>query len=82
MKNKESVKNIIGIIALVVVSISIIILTFKKVLDFATAALIFVIVGIVFYFVFIGINYKHSIYGGKFEDHFGEKDEKDNSSSQ
>ena len=78
---KDNVKNAIGIIVLVIVSILIITLTFKKVFDFATAALIFAIVGVVFYFVFVGINYKHSIYGGRFEEHFGEKEDEDNSSS-
>lgn len=80
MKDKENIKNTIGIIVLVIVSILIITLTFKKVFDFATAALIFAIVGVVFYFVFVGINYKHSIYGGRFEEHFGEKEDEDNSS--
>lgn len=77
---KDNVKNTIGIIVLVIVSILVIALTFKKVFDFATAALIFAIVGVIFYFVFVGINYKHSIYGGRFEEHFGGKEDEDNSS--
>lgn len=77
---KDNVKNTIGIIIFVIVSVSIIIATFKKVFDIVTAMLAFAIVGVIFYFVFVAINYKHSIYGGRFEEHFGEKEDEDNSS--
>ena len=29
-----------------------------------------VAVGVIFYFIFVGINYKHSIMGGRFNEHF------------
>ena len=67
---KENVKNTIGIIIFVIVSISLIIATFKKVFDIMTAGIILVAVGVIFYFIFVGINYKHSIMGGRFNEHF------------
>lgn len=82
MKDKENIINIIGIIIFIIFSISIIIATFKMILDIATAMLTFAVVGVIFYFLFVGINHKHSIYGGRFEEHFGEKEDKEDSSSQ
>lgn len=78
---KDNVKNTIGIIIFVIVSVLIIIATFKKVFDIMTAGIILVAVGVIFYFIFVGINYKHSIYGGRFEEHFGEKEDEENSFS-
>lgn len=67
-------KTIFGVVAFAIVAVAIIIATFKGVFDFAMAALLFAVVGVIFYFLFVGINYKHSIYGGRFEEHFGGKD--------
>ncbi len=71
---RTDIKTIIAVVIFLIVAVTLIILTFKKVFDFATAALVFAITGVVFYFVFVGINYKHSIYGGRFEDHYGKTD--------
>lgn len=71
---KTDKKTIFGIIVFVVIAVAIIIATFKGIFDFAMAALVFAVVGVIFYFLFIGINYKHSIYGGRFEEHFGGED--------
>lgn len=67
-------KTIAAVVVFLIVAITLIILTFKKIFDFATAALVFAVTGVIFYFVFVGINYKHSIYGGRFEDHYGKTD--------
>ena len=76
MSKKTDNKTLLGVIVFTVVAIALIIATFKGVFDFATAALVFAITGVVFYFLFVGINYKHSIYGGRFEQHF-KNDEND-----
>lgn len=67
-------KTIFGVVAFAIVAIAVIIATFKGIFDFAMAALVFAVVGVIFYFLFVGINYKHSIYGGRFEEHFGGED--------
>lgn len=71
---RTDTKTITAVIVFLIVAIALTVLTFKKVFDFATAGLIFTITGVVFYFVLVGINYKHSIYGGRFEDHYGKTD--------
>lgn len=76
MSKKTDNKTLLGIIVFAVVAVVLIIATFKGVFDFATAALVFAVVGVIFYFLFVGINYKHSIYGGRFEEHF-KNDEND-----
>lgn len=76
MSKKTDDKTLLGVIVFAVVAVVLVIATFKGALDFATAALVFAVTGIVFYFLFVGINYKHSIYGGRFEEHF-KNDEND-----
>ena len=75
---KTDNKTLISIIIFAVVAIVLIVATFKGIFDFSTAALVFAVVGVIFYFLFVGINYKHSIYGGRFEEHFGNKNDKTN----
>lgn len=70
MSKKTDNKTLLGVIVFAIVAVALIIATFKGVFDFSTAALVFAVTGVVFYFLFIGINYKHSIYGGRFEEHF------------
>lgn len=74
---KTDKKTIFGIIVFVVITVAIIIATFKGIFDFAMAALVFAVAGVIFYFLFVGINYEHSIYGGRFEEHFGNDDKRD-----
>lgn len=77
MPDKESKRNAIALITVAVLAIIFIILAFTGVIDFATAGLLITIMGVIFYFVFVGINYKHSIYGERFSDHYdGKKEEK------
>ena len=71
---RTDIKTIVAVVIFLIVAVTLVILTFKKVFDFTTAALIFAVTGVIFYFVFVGINYKHSIYGGRFEDHYGKTD--------
>ena len=75
MSKKTDDKTLLGVIVFAVVAVVLVVATFKGVFDFATAALVFAVTGIVFYFLFVGINYKHSIYG-RFEEHF-KNDEND-----
>ena len=42
----------------------------RKIIDIMTAGIILVAVGVIFYFIFVGINYKHSTMGGRFNEHF------------
>ena len=70
---RTDIKTIVAVVIFLIVAITLVILTFKKVFNFTTAALIFAVTGVIFYFVFVGINYKHSIYG-HFEDHYGKTD--------
>lgn len=71
-KNTDN-KTLLGVIVFAVVAIALIAATFKGIFDFATAALVFAVIGVIFYFLFVGINYEHSIYGGRFEEHFDDK---------
>ena len=71
---RTDIKTIVAVVIFLIVAVTLVVLTFKKVFDFTTAALIFAVTGVIFYFVFVGINYKHSIYGGRFEDHYGKTD--------
>ena len=75
MKRSYSVKKknnltIIAIIALVIIVMAIVGLWFMKIIDIMTAGIILVAVGVIFYFIFVGINYKHSTMGGRFKEHF------------
>ena len=69
MKKKNNL-TIIAIIALVIIVMAIVGLWFMKIIDIMTAGIILVAVGVIFYFIFVGINYKHSIMGGRFNEHF------------
>lgn len=69
MKKKNN-STIIAIIALVIIVMAIVGLWFMKIIDIMTAGIILVAVGVIFYFIFVGINYKHSIMGGRFNEHF------------
>ena len=69
MKKKNNL-TIIAIIALVIIVMAIVGLWFMKIIDIMTAGIILVAVGVIFYFIFVGINYKHSIMGGRFKEHF------------
>lgn len=68
--------NAIALIIFVAAIIGLIALWATQIITIADAMLYFALVGVVFYFIFVGINYKHSIYGDRFKEHFGEKDEK------
>ena len=77
MPDKESKKNAIALITVVALTIIFIILAFAGVIDFVTAGLLITVMGVIFYFVFVGVNYKHSIYGGRCSEHSdGKKEEK------
>lgn len=76
MSKKTDNKTLLSVVVFAVVSVALIIATFKGIFDFTTAALVFAVTGVIFYFLFVGINYKHSIYGGRFEEHF-KNDEND-----
>ena len=69
MKKKNNL-TIIAIIALVIIVMAIVGLWFMKIIDIITAGIILVAVGVIFYFIFVGINYKHSTMGGRFNEHF------------
>ena len=69
MKKKNNL-TIIAIIALVIIVMAIVGLLFMKIIDIMTAGIILVAVGVIFYFIFVGINYKHSTMGGRFNEHF------------
>ena len=73
---KEDKRTTIGIILLTIVAVALIIAVFAGLLDIVTAALVFAVVGVIFYFLFVAINYNHSIYGGRFEEHFGKEEDK------
>ena len=73
---KEDKRTIVGIVLLAIVAVALIIVVFVGLLDIVTAALDFAVVGVVFYFLFVTINYDHSIYGGRFEEHFGKEEDK------
>lgn len=66
--------NAIALIIFVAAIIGLIALWATQIITIADAMLYFALVGVVFYFIFVGINYKHSIYGDRFNEHFGEKD--------
>lgn len=68
--------NAIALIIFVAATIGLIALLATQIITIADAMLYFALVGVVFYFIFVGINYKHSIYGDRFHEHFDEKDEK------
>ena len=77
MPDKESRRNIVALVTVAILAIIFIILAFTGVIGFATAGLLITVMGVIFYFVFVGINYKHSIYGGRFSEHYdGKKEEK------
>ena len=69
MKKKNNL-TIIAIIAMVIIVAAVIGLWFMKIIDIMTAGIILVAVGVIFYIIFVGINYKHSIMGGRFNEHF------------
>ena len=69
MKKKNNL-TIIAIIAMVIIVMAIVGLWFMKIIDIMTAGIILVAVGVIFYFIFVGINYKHSTMGGRFNEHF------------
>lgn len=76
MPDKELKKNAIALITVVALTVIFIILAFAGVIDFVTAGLLIAVMGVIFYFVLVGINYKHSIYGGRFFEHYDGKKEK------
>ena len=67
---KKNNSTIIAIIAMVIIVMAIVGLWFMKIIDIMTAGIILVAVGVIFYFIFVGINYKHSTMGGRFNEHF------------
>ena len=67
---KENNLTIIYIIAMVIIVAAVIGSWFMKIIDIMTAGIILVAVGVIFYFIFVVINYKHSIMGGRFNEHF------------
>ena len=67
---KKNNLTIIAIIAMVIIVAAVIGSWFMKIIDIMTAGIILVAVGVIFYFIFVGINYKHSIMGGRFNEHF------------
>lgn len=77
MKNKID-KNVLIAISLVILAVALILLWAFKILDIATIGVIIVCLGVVYYFIYVGANYSHSIYGGRFEEHFREGSDKKN----
>lgn len=75
MKNKID-KNILITISLVILAIALILLWAFKILDIATIGVIIACLGVIYYFIYVGTNYSHSIYGGGFEEHFKNGDDK------
>ena len=57
---KENNLTIIYIIAMVIIVAAVIGSWFMKIIDIMTTGIILVAVGVIFYFIFVGINYKHS----------------------
>lgn len=77
MKHKIN-KNILITISLVILIIALMILWALKILDIATIGVIIACLGVIYYFIYVGANYSHSIYGGRFEEHFEKGDDKKN----
>lgn len=75
MKNKIN-KNILITISLVILIIALMLLWAFKILDIVTTGVIIACLGVIYYFIYVGANYSHSIYGGRFEEHFGKGDDK------
>lgn len=73
---KEDKRTIVGTVLLAIIAVALIVAVFAGLLDIVIAALVFAVVGVIFYFLFVAINYKHSIYGGRFKEHFGEEKDK------
>lgn len=71
-------KNILVIILTVTAAAIIIGLWALNRIAITDAVIYLAVLGVAVYFVLIAINYKHSIYGGRFKDHYEgkEKDEK------
>lgn len=77
MKNKID-KNVLIAISLVILAVALILLWAFKILDIVTIGIIIACLGVVYYFIYVGANYSHSIYCGRFEEHFGKGDDKKN----
>ena len=76
MNKRLGIKILIGAVY-TFAAIMIIINVFRLKIDLAIVPVMFAVIGIIAYFSFFGIDYKHSIYGGRFKEHFKDDDEKD-----
>ena len=72
-------KKNIAVIILTLIAVAIIIGLWVSNTIAITDALIYLAVfGVVVYFIFIALNYKHSIYGGRFKEHYEGKEKDEN----
>ena len=67
-------KNIAVIILTLLAAAIIIGLWVSNTIAITDALIYLAVLGVVVYFILIALNYKHSIYGGRFEDHYGKTD--------
>ena len=74
-KKKTLMSDVFYIVALFIVVTVIICLYFFQIIETEKLFTIIVLVGLLFLGIFIFKNYKHSIYGGRFNEHFKDKDE-------
>ena len=73
-KKKTLMSDVFYIVALFIVTTVIICLYFFQVIDTDKLFTIIVVVGLIFLALLIIKNYKHSIYGGRFNEHFKDKE--------
>lgn len=73
-KKKTLMSDVFYIVALFIVTTIIICLYFFQVIDTDKLFTIIVVVGLIFLALLIIKNYKHSIYGGRFNEHFKDKE--------
>ena len=74
-KKKALISDVFYVLVLFVVVTVIICLYFFQIIETNKLFTIIVLIGLLFLGIFIFKNYKHSIYGGRFNEHFKDKDE-------
>ena len=71
-------KNIAVIILTLIAAAIIIGLWVSNTIAITDALIYLAVLGVVFYFILIALNYKHSIYGGRFKEHYEGKEKDEN----
>lgn len=71
-------KNISVIILTLIAAAIIIGLWVSNTIAITDALIYLAVLGVVVYFILITINYKHSIYGGRFKEHYEGKEKDEN----